>query len=265
MHPSQHSWTTQWLIVREPLKTTYTSQPSQPRCPVWARWKGLWVSPALTCTTKEEDLSPQWPLREVELTLKSRYSHICQKYSSKCTCTSFRHEIFSSFCHPLSSRQSSLKAQKEAKKSNVTVTMVYLGQGRRGSGGPGLTRDELKVLQQVNGGENICVFKDLVAPGGRSGEHSKLFCKNGQECAQKRSKGEKKMKPFSPHLTEAQDNRMKWEVLNVLPLFAHLITSALEATLSKGRWGRTVLKQNEKRELKGDLIPPRSQETRQVV
>lgn len=154
-----------------------------------------------------------------------------QKYSSKCTCASFQHEIFSSFCHPLSSRQSSLKAQKEAKKSNVTVTMVYLGQGRRGSGGLGLTRDELKVLQQVNGGENICVFKDLVTPGGRSGEHSKLFCKNGQECAQKRSKGGKKIKPFLPHLTEAQNNRMKWEVLNVLPLFTHLITSALEATL----------------------------------
>ncbi|XP_036953636.1 uncharacterized protein LOC119019287 [Acanthopagrus latus] len=65
--------------------------------------------------------------------------------------------------HP--KKQSSLKAQKEAKKSNVTVTMVYLGQGRRASGGLGLTRDELKVLQQVNGGENICVFKDLVTPG----------------------------------------------------------------------------------------------------
>lgn len=32
----------------------------------------------------------------------------------------------------------------------------------------GLTQDELKVLQQVNGGENICVFKGLVTPGGRS-------------------------------------------------------------------------------------------------
>lgn len=79
MHSShQHSWTTQWPILREPLKTTFTSRPSQPRCPVWAHWKELWVSPALTCTTKEEDLSPQWPLREVERTLKSRYSHICK-------------------------------------------------------------------------------------------------------------------------------------------------------------------------------------------
>lgn len=85
----------------------------------------------------------------------------------------------------LSPRQSSLKAQKEAKKSNVTVTMVYLGQGRRASGGLGLTRDELKVLQQVNGGENICVFKDLVTPGGGSDERSKLSCKNGHECEQK--------------------------------------------------------------------------------
>lgn len=45
--------------------------------------------------------------------------------------------------------------------------MIYLGQGHRGSG-VGLTQDELKVLQQVNGGENICVFKGLVTPGGRS-------------------------------------------------------------------------------------------------
>ena len=63
--------------------------------------------------------------------------------------------------------------------------MVYLGQGRRASGGLGLTRDELKVLQQVNGGENICVFKDLVTPGGGSDERSKLSCKNGHECEQK--------------------------------------------------------------------------------
>nr|XP_008274652.1 PREDICTED: glutamate-rich protein 3-like [Stegastes partitus] len=56
--------------------------------------------------------------------------------------------------------KSNLKAQREAKKSNVTVTMTYLGQGHRGS-----TQDELKVLQQVNGGENVCVFKGLVTPG----------------------------------------------------------------------------------------------------
>lgn len=70
---------------------------------------------------------------------------------------------------PLFSYQSNLKSQKEAKKSNVTVTMTYLGQGRRGSGlrSP---RDELRVLQQVNGGENICVFKGSVTPGGRSRE-----------------------------------------------------------------------------------------------
>ncbi|KAE8291995.1 Glutamate-rich protein 3 [Larimichthys crocea] len=61
-------------------------------------------------------------------------------------------------------QQSNLKARKEAKKSNVTLTMIYLGQGHRVSGlGP--TQDELKVLQQVNGGENICVFKGLVTPG----------------------------------------------------------------------------------------------------
>nr|XP_019954616.1 PREDICTED: uncharacterized protein LOC109636990 [Paralichthys olivaceus] len=64
----------------------------------------------------------------------------------------------------LPKKQSNLKAQREAKKSNVTVTMIYLGQGRQGSGLKS-TQDELKVLQQVNGGENICVFKGLVTPG----------------------------------------------------------------------------------------------------
>ncbi|XP_044053721.1 uncharacterized protein LOC122876887 [Siniperca chuatsi] len=64
--------------------------------------------------------------------------------------------------HP--KKQSNFKAQKEAKKSNVTVTMTYLGQGHRWSGLRS-TQDELKVLQQVNGGENICVFKGLVTPG----------------------------------------------------------------------------------------------------
>lgn len=44
--------------------------------------------------------------------------------------------------------------------------MTYLGQGSRRSGF-GLAQDELKVLQQVNGGENICVFKGPVSPGGR--------------------------------------------------------------------------------------------------
>nr|XP_043882006.1 uncharacterized protein LOC122769510 [Solea senegalensis] len=61
-------------------------------------------------------------------------------------------------------KQNNLKAQREAKKSNVTVTMTYLGQGHKGSGLES-SRDELKVLQQVNGGENLCVYKGLVAPG----------------------------------------------------------------------------------------------------
>ncbi|XP_013879458.1 glutamate-rich protein 3 [Austrofundulus limnaeus] len=61
-------------------------------------------------------------------------------------------------------KQNKLKAQKETKKSNVTVTMTYLGQSHRGSG-LNSAQDELKVLQQINGGENLCVFKDLVTPG----------------------------------------------------------------------------------------------------
>ncbi|KAI7812862.1 hypothetical protein IRJ41_010938 [Triplophysa rosa] len=58
------------------------------------------------------------------------------------------------------SKQSYLKAQKESKKSNVTVTMTHLGQGL-----PGSAPDEMKVLQQICGGENICVFKGFVRPG----------------------------------------------------------------------------------------------------
>lgn len=65
--------------------------------------------------------------------------------------------------HP--SYQSNIKALKEAKKSNVTVTMIYLGQGHARSR-LGSSQDELKVLQQVNGGENMCVFKGVVTPGG---------------------------------------------------------------------------------------------------
>ncbi|KAM9821625.1 uncharacterized protein ACBT44_007139 isoform 2-T2 [Syngnathus typhle] len=72
-------------------------------------------------------------------------------FSSVSSCTTGGH------CN----KQKYLSAQREAKKSNVTVTMTYLGQGHRGS-----SRDELQVLQQVNGGENICVFKGLLTPGG---------------------------------------------------------------------------------------------------
>lgn len=56
------------------------------------------------------------------------------------------------------------------------MTMTYLGQGRQRSGlGP--AQDELKVLQQVNGGENICVFKGPVTPGGRQhGDLHSVWC-----------------------------------------------------------------------------------------
>ncbi|KAG7318393.1 hypothetical protein KOW79_018148 [Hemibagrus wyckioides] len=53
-----------------------------------------------------------------------------------------------------------LKEQKESRKSNVLVTMLYLGQGKTGT-----TQDDMKVLQQKCGGENICVFKGSVQPG----------------------------------------------------------------------------------------------------
>lgn len=73
--------------------------------------------------------------------------------------------------------QSTLKTRREAKKSNVTVSMTYRGQGHRGSTVE-LTQDELKVLQQVNGGENICVFKGMVTPGGMNWE-----CDTAPGCA----------------------------------------------------------------------------------
>lgn len=69
----------------------------------------------------------------------------------------------------LFSHQSNLKALRESKRSNVNVTMTYLGQGHPRSDLRS-TRDELKVLQQINGGENICVFKGLVTPGGMTWE-----------------------------------------------------------------------------------------------
>ncbi|CAL8249080.1 unnamed protein product [Merluccius merluccius] len=63
-------------------------------------------------------------------------------------------------------KQSNIKELAEAKKSNVTVTMTYLGQRQAvARSGSGSLQDELKVLQQVNGGENICVFKGMVTPG----------------------------------------------------------------------------------------------------
>ncbi|KAJ0019894.1 hypothetical protein NQD34_007463, partial [Periophthalmus magnuspinnatus] len=61
-------------------------------------------------------------------------------------------------------KQNTLKTRREAKKSNVTVSMTYLGQGRRRTSTE-VVQDELKVLQQVNGGENLCVFKGMVTPG----------------------------------------------------------------------------------------------------
>lgn len=44
--------------------------------------------------------------------------------------------------------------------------MLYLGRGK-----PGTTQDEMKVLQQKCGGENICAFKGSVQPGGNNSRH----------------------------------------------------------------------------------------------
>ncbi|XP_064153635.1 glutamate-rich protein 3-like isoform X2 [Anguilla rostrata] len=50
--------------------------------------------------------------------------------------------------------------QKTCKQSNVTMTMTYLGQGLMER-----SHDEMKVLQQICGGENICVFRGYLHPG----------------------------------------------------------------------------------------------------
>ena len=165
LFPSSHcSWMSQQLVRRELLKMTCTCQTSRRRPRTWPQSEELWVSPVRTCTTSGEDPSLQSPPRRQEVALRNRWSDMTSRRTSTWAPTCSETQTL-----PLSSRQSHLKAQREAKKSNVTVTMTYLGQGRRGSGSKS-TQDELKVLQQVNGGENICVFKGLVTPGGRSRE-----------------------------------------------------------------------------------------------
>ncbi|KAA0716358.1 hypothetical protein E1301_Tti001793 [Triplophysa tibetana] len=94
--------------------------------------------------------------------------------------------------------KSYLKAQKESKKSNVTVTMTYLGQGL-----PGSAPDEMKVLQQICGGENICVFKGFVQPGGEESCSSPLFMPLGMErSVQKTSRVSKEVGVMS---TDSED------------------------------------------------------------
>ncbi|XP_026786796.3 uncharacterized protein LOC113536867 [Pangasianodon hypophthalmus] len=68
--------------------------------------------------------------------------------------------VISQRASDFSARTNYLKEQKESRKSNVLVTMLYLGQRK-----PGTTQDDMKVLQQKCGGENICVFKGSVQPG----------------------------------------------------------------------------------------------------
>ncbi|KAL1274658.1 hypothetical protein QQF64_027472 [Cirrhinus molitorella] len=90
---------------------------------------------------------------------RARLSHSCP-YLSTSRRRGSTSSINSQRAPDINSKQSYLKAQKESKKSNVIVTMMYLGQGL-----PGNTQDEMKVLQQICGGENICVFKGFVQPG----------------------------------------------------------------------------------------------------
>lgn len=92
--------------------------------------------------------------------------------SKKCFTFQRFKELYSNIQNVLSGFHSSLpnqnylKEQKESRKSNVLVTMLYLGQGKSGT-----TQDDMKVLQQKCGGENICVFKGSVQPGGNNTRH----------------------------------------------------------------------------------------------
>ncbi|XP_039619286.1 glutamate-rich protein 3 [Polypterus senegalus] len=52
------------------------------------------------------------------------------------------------------------KFLKRPKQSNVRLTMAYLGQGALAE-----CRDELRVFQQICGGENLCVYKGYLSPG----------------------------------------------------------------------------------------------------
>ncbi|XP_076854750.1 uncharacterized protein LOC143509829 [Brachyhypopomus gauderio] len=67
--------------------------------------------------------------------------------------------VVSNRASDVGAKQRHLKEQKDLKKSNVLVTMTYLGHGKRS------TQDEMRVLQQICGGESICVFKGHVQPG----------------------------------------------------------------------------------------------------
>ncbi|KAL2091853.1 hypothetical protein ACEWY4_011651 [Coilia grayii] len=52
------------------------------------------------------------------------------------------------------------RPKKEAQKADVTVTMVYTGQGLNKK-----AQDEVKVMQQICGGQNHRVFKGTLQPG----------------------------------------------------------------------------------------------------
>ncbi|KAG2469619.1 ERIC3 protein, partial [Polypterus senegalus] len=56
--------------------------------------------------------------------------------------------------------QDQQKFLKRPKQSNVRLTMAYLGQGALAE-----CRDELRVFQQICGGENLCVYKGYLSPG----------------------------------------------------------------------------------------------------
>ncbi|XP_066510980.1 uncharacterized protein [Hoplias malabaricus] len=92
-------------------------------------------------------------------TARASLSHSCP-YLSSLRRRDSASSLLSNRGSDFNSKQNYLKEQKESRRSNVTVTMTYLGQGK-----PGVTPDEMKVLQQICGGENICVFKGSVQAG----------------------------------------------------------------------------------------------------
>ncbi|TSM85959.1 NLR family CARD domain-containing protein 3 [Bagarius yarrelli] len=118
--------------------------------------------------------------------------------------------IISQRASDFSAKMNYLKEQKEARKSNVLVTMLYLGQGKSGT-----SQDDMKVLQQKCGGENICVFKGSVQPGDEleSCCSSPLFIPAGMEKSVPRtrmfSKDAGKVLTDSDDMNDSRTNRKR--------------------------------------------------------
>ncbi|XP_075435641.1 uncharacterized protein LOC142472437 [Ascaphus truei] len=76
--------------------------------------------------------------------------------------------LFSNSGHqaPQSNYEAGTRLQpKRCKHSNVHITLQYLGTGFSVTNEIVNPKDELKMFQQICGGENICVYKGYLSPG----------------------------------------------------------------------------------------------------